>query len=143
MKTFPQNRDKVYQDHCGCSFSFDDKDQEILDRRMQNRNAFSRPLVGDYVIFPTGEVERFAHDWDTALQTAPKGSFFLCENGKASFSGGLNPTIPIESLTLTEEMKDGVFWFFHHNYAGAGRATYVTVPCRVYVTSAPYDGFLR
>jgi 3'-phosphoadenosine 5'-phosphosulfate sulfotransferase (PAPS reductase)/FAD synthetase len=108
------------------------------------REQIARPRIGDYVRFQTGELERFSHDWDEGLQTSPvwAGSHYLCSHGNASFSGGLNPSIRIESLTLTEESASGDFWFFHHNMAGAGRGIRFSIPCRVYVTTSEYQGFL-
>jgi hypothetical protein len=121
---------------------FDTRDQDILDNIMIAREKITRPRIGDYVRFLNGKIERFSHDWDDSLQTSPCGSFFLYSGGNASFSGGLNPAIPVESLTLTEEIKDGEHWFFHHNSAGAGRGVYFKIPCRVYSTTAEYPGFL-
>lgn len=121
---------------------FDSKDQEILDQRMSARQLISRPRIGDYVRFSTGQVERFSDDGGDAFQTSPGGSFYLCGSGNASFSGGLNPSIPMDSLSLTDEENEGRFWFFHHGSAGAHRGVYFSVPCRVYDTSAPYNGYL-
>jgi hypothetical protein len=139
---YPQDREYVYTDFYGTDFSFDDKDQEILDERMKNRELISRPRVGDYVKFSSGEIERLAHDWDEDFQTSPVGSFFLSHSGNAKFSGGLNPAIPTSSMVLTEETLEGEFWFFHHNSTGAGRSIFVKVPCRVYETTAKYEGFI-
>jgi len=66
----------------------------------------------------------------------------LHDHGEASFSGILNPSISADSLSLTDEKEHGEFWFFHHGSAGAGRGVRFTVPCRVYETTAAYNGFL-
>lgn len=126
------------------TFEFDMIDQEILDKRMAARELIDRPRTGDFVRFPSGELERFSHDWEDAFQTSPihAGSFYLHDHGHGSFSGSLNPAIPSDSLSLTGEKMGGEFWFFHHGSAGAGRGVRFTVPCRVYETSAAYNGFL-
>ena len=126
------------------SVSFDNIDQEILDRRLAAREMIARPRTGDFVRFGHGDIERLSHDWQDAFQTSPirAGAFYLHDHGEGSFSGSLNPLIPADSLSLTDEKRDGEFWFFHHGHAGAGRGVRFTVPCRVYETSAKYDGFL-
>lgn len=126
------------------SVSFDAIDQEILDKRLAARELIDRPRTGDFVRFPTGEIERFSHDWEDAFQTSPihAGSFYLHDHGQGSFSGSLNPAIPADSLSLTDEKKDGEFWFFHHGHAGAGRGVRFSIPCRVYETTAKYEGYL-
>ncbi len=126
------------------SVSFDAIDQEILERRMAVRELIPRPRTGDYVRFPSGEIERFSHDWDVMFQTSPvrAGAFYLHDHGEASFSGSLNPAIPASSLSLSDEKRDGEFWFFHHGRAGADRGVRFNVPCRVYDTKAKYDGFV-
>lgn len=127
------------------SVSFDARDQEILEKRMVARELIAGPRNGDYVRFPSGEIERFSHNWGDALQTSPvrAGSFYLHDHGEGSFSGSLNPAIPASSLSLSDEKMEGGFWFFHHGQAGAGRGVRFKVPCRVYDTKATYGGFVR
>lgn len=117
-------------------------DQEIIRKCIIARDQIGEPRIGDYVRFPTGELERFSHDWGDGLQTSPSGSFFMCNNGGASFSGGLNPCTPADKLEQTDANLPGTFWIFHHNVAGAGRGVYFKIPCRVYLTTASYGGFL-
>lgn len=120
----------------------DETDNAILAEKIVARENIAGPRVGDYVSFPTGELERISHDWGEALQTSPGGSFFLYRNGQGSFSGGLNPATPLDKLELTHVQLPGSFWFFHHDRAGAGRGVHFEIPCRVYRTSAAYEGFL-
>ena len=122
----------------------DQIDQSYLDNAAALRVQIQGPGIGDYVLFPTGELERFSHDWGDGIQTSPGGSFYLLANGRASFSsGGLNPTVPADSI---EELPGvtlmGRFWFFHHARAGAGRGVYVDCVCRVFKTTSSYKGFL-
>lgn len=123
--------------------TLDRRDQEILAECMKAREAIAGPRMGDYVLFPTGELERFSHNWGDELQTSPSGSFFLHASGEGGFSGGLNPSTPANKLSLMiSKTLPGTFWFFHHGFAGAGRGVYFEIPCRVYTTTAEYGGFL-
>jgi hypothetical protein len=84
-------------------------------------------------------VLRFTHDWGDSIQTTVgakhpchgDASFYLSD-GYASFSGSLDPAINKARLRDTGEMLEGSFWFFHHNFAGAGRGVYFRIPCRVF-----------
>lgn len=122
----------------------DSIDQVILAERLAARAQIGQPCIGDYVRFQTGELERISHDHGAKLQTSPlwAGSFYLLSNGNASFSGGLNPCIPQDSLALTDEVMPDAFWFFHHSQSGPGRGVRFSVPCRIYDTTAKYDGYL-
>lgn len=125
------------------AFQFDDKDQAIADRRQAQRDQFDGPRMGDYVLFPTGELERFSHDWGDELQTSPSGAFHMYEGGDTQMTcGGLHPATPRDQLVLAEQSLPGTFWFFHHGEVGAGRGVYFRMPCRLYRTTAPYKGYL-
>lgn len=121
---------------------FDQKDALILEASTKARDLIEGPRVGDFVLFESGELERFSYDWDDSLQTSPGGSFYLGKNGWCSFSGGLNPSIDKSTLTQLDAVLDGSFWFFHHGFSGANRGVNCEAPCRVFKTSAPYSGFL-
>jgi len=123
---------------------FDERDQKLLDARIEARNTIPESRNGDFVRFRNGKIERISHDWEDEIQTSPikAGSFYLGREGSASFSGSLNPSIPVDSLTLTPEVRQGAFWFFHHDWPGAGQGVSCTAPCRVFDTSAEYRGFL-
>ncbi|MQA40631.1 hypothetical protein [Rugamonas aquatica] len=121
---------------------FDEVDERLRLARMAARDLIETPLCGDYVLFPTGEMERLGRDWGGALQTTPSGSFYLWKGGGADFSGGLNPPIARETLTRTVKTLAGRFWFFHHDWVGPGRSVHFRIPCRLYLTTAKYEGFL-
>jgi hypothetical protein len=123
---------------------FDDRDLELAEVCQFHRDQIEGPRLGDFVRFQTGEIERFSHNSEDAMQTSPitHGSFFLSGCGHAQFSGSLNPFIPKASLVLTEETQDGTFWFFHHGQVGAGRGVRFRIPCRVFSSSARYEGYL-
>lgn len=123
--------------------NLDEKDQEVLAVAVKARDAQEGPRIGDFVLFPGGQLERFSHEWSDGIQTSPGGSFYLGKQGNGSLScGGLNPAIHKGTLELTVAILPGSFWFFHHGVAGAGRGVYFEIPCRVFKTSAPYGGFL-
>lgn len=111
---------------------FDRRDSEILSRRVFHWNARKGPRVGDYVIMPDATVERFSYDWGKDIQTTPAGAFYLGENGTVSYSGGLNAAIPKANLVLTDETREGQFWFFHHNDSKAHNGVNVKAWCRVF-----------
>lgn len=123
---------------------FDQVDQALLDKRIAARSEYDEPMIGDFVVFPTGEVERICNEMSTSVQTCPPwaGSFHLFADGSASFSGSLNPPIPTASLLDTGDTQDGKFWFFHHDFIGAHRGVQCEAPCRLWVTNAPYKGYL-
>lgn len=125
-------------------FEFDEVDQKLLQTKMAAWEKDEGPRIGDFVRFPSGELERLCSNHLTRMQTSPvwAGSYFLGGSGKVSFSGSLNPIIPADSLTPTNELEDGEFWFFHHDEVGPGRGVRFSIPCRVFETSAPYKGCL-
>lgn len=95
------------------------------------------PRVGDFVLMPGEEApRRFTHAWHDGLQTtvgASNGSgFYMGKDGFASFSGGLDPTLPFGALHDTGEVKEGRFWFFHHETWRANNGVDCEIPCRVY-----------
>lgn len=123
--------------------TFDTRDQEILTARLQQWNAQPGARVGDFVRFLDGSLHRFTHDWGDGLQTAPAlhGSYYF-GRGYVSYSGGLDPLIPREQLQLTEDVREGRVWFFHHDYWTADNGVYTMIPCRVFtvITPAPQEG---
>jgi hypothetical protein len=105
--------------------------------REQRFLARTGPCVGDWVVMPNGEERRFTHAWDGEIQTTTCGnaygsSFYMGKDGYASFSGGLDPSIPYDKLTNTGKTKPAMFWFFHHELAGAHRGVAVEIEARVW-----------
>lgn len=118
-------------------------DQELLAKRIALRDQIDGPKIGDYVRFPSGELERLSHDWGAEFQTSPSGAFFLQGDGLSHLScGGLNPSTPRDKMESTNITLPGSFWFFHHDQVGPGRGVYFKIPCRVFQTSAEYTGSL-
>jgi hypothetical protein len=114
---------------------FDEKDAEIARDRLAIWNARQGPRVGDWVDMLDGTQRRFTHHWGDSIQTTcgnvESGSFYFYGESM-SFSGSLDPAIPINRLQDTGEIRHGRAWFFHHSQSGAGRGVYFTVPCRVF-----------
>lgn len=138
----PGNSDPVPSWLATDNHHLDTIDQDLLAAIVALREQLQGPRIGDYVLFASGQLERFSHQWPEGMQTSPMGSFYLSGSGRSSFSGGLNPATPIGELKLTPVSLHGQFWFFHHGRSGAGRGVYFMIPCRVFRTAAPYTGFL-
>lgn len=114
----------------------DERDRAIIETRMAKYDEVTTPRVGDWVDFDNGNGARqrisYVWDWGTlGAQTSPGGSFYLGDCG-ASFSGSLDPLVPLESLTLTDEVRPGRVWIFHHDRHVAHNGVDVEVPFRVY-----------
>lgn len=117
---------------------------ELLARRIRQREEADGPSVGAFVPFPDPSApggfreERIAEDWGEdvgGVQTAPEkwGRFYLGE-GYANFSGGLGPAlIPTEALADTGGVRQGRFWFFSRDQWRAHNGVDVEAPCRVYL----------
>lgn len=131
----------TYSELFGHPPRFDERDAALLAERQQARNAlsarFPHPCVGDAVTFADGKTGFVSYLWDIesepadtwGVQTSRGGSFYLCEGGGMSFSGGLDPSIPRAKFHEdgTRTMRA---WFFHHNISGAGRGVYFDVTVR-------------
>lgn len=121
------------------AMQFDERDAEILAVREREFNELQGPRVGDYLRTKDGFL-RFTHDWGDAIQTTVRpshpcngdASFYLSTDGHVSFSGSLDPSIAKTTLRDTGETQHGSFWFFHHNFAGAGRSVHFKIACRVF-----------
>lgn len=110
-----------------------DRDFEILKERETKRKAIKEPLVGDWVIMPSGSWLRIAHDWDEyGMQLCKNGSFSLAENGKMSMSGSLLPMIKRHVLRDANVWHNAECWFFSENFWGAHRGVYVLASCKVW-----------
>lgn len=109
----------------------DERDEEILTQRINELDAVSTPRCGDFVRFADGHLERISHVWDDGVQTSEGGSFYL-GSGYVSFSGGLNPAIPMDELQLSSENHSGSCWFFHHDYFTAHNGIRAEIAFRIY-----------
>ncbi len=116
--------------------TFDTRDQEIVAERVDRYNTHEGPRVGDFVDFADGITRRISETWDGWVQTSDSGSFYLGDEG-CSFSGSLYLAVPVESLTLTEEVRPGDVWIFHHDRRAAHNGVATTIGFRVYTCSQP------
>jgi len=110
-----------------------EKNKAILAARELAFNAILGPRVGDFYI-NENTYSRFTHDWGDSIQgqyVGTNGSFYLA-GSYASYSGGLSPSIDKANLELTDEVKEGVFWFFSEDRARAFNGIDVWLNCRVF-----------
>lgn len=122
--------------------TFDDGDSEILKARIAEWELVPGPRVGDFCQLADGTTRRFTHDWGDSLQISCVGDCggdqsFYFGGGYMSFSGSLDSAIPTEQFASVNEVREGGAWFFHHDFAGAGRGVHFKVPCRVYEQVQP------
>lgn len=120
--------------------TFDERDAKIRERNLFEWNKDLDPRCGDYVVFADGITRRISYIWrdddgkPEGVQTSEGGSWhFAC--GYCSFSGTLHRSVKASTLTFTGEFRDGLVWFFHHDYAEAHNGVDTTVPCRVYTST--------
>src|SRR5215469_2132935 len=116
----------------------------ILKERQAKREQHPDARAGDFVRMTDGTLRRFSGRNPTTLSsydghgrrhTSRQGcqlasgdpSFFLKEDGTASFSGG-NDFLERLDIRDTGEQMVGQFWFFHHNKAAAGATIEVMLP---------------
>lgn len=106
----------------------DERDAAILERRLVSRDieGSDTPMVGDWLRFQDGRMERVAHVWPadwhadniaTVQPTHPKfgyGSIYLGEHG-GTYSGALDDGIKLDRIVATDETRPSAFWFFHHD----------------------------
>lgn len=120
----------------------DEKDAEILARRVALLEERTAPKVGDWVQFADGKMRRISHIWDwndgdpafPLAQTSDGGSYYLGD-GYVSMSGSLHPSVHTNTLTETGLRKMGSVWFFHHDYARAHNGIDTVIPFRVWTCS--------
>lgn len=119
----------------------DERDAAILAERIAKLDSRDDFRCGDYVRFPDGRMERVSfvapREWGDmhGVQTSTGGSWYLGD-GYSSFSGSLNDFIPAARLKITDEIRPGSCWFFHHDYWTAGGGVDVEAPFRVYELAA-------
>jgi hypothetical protein len=115
-------------------------DIALIAERMDAIDSHDGPLVGDYMVFADGVERRVSYHWtdgtgwDGGCQTSDGGRFHLTSCG-CSFSGSLYPCVPTDSLTLTDEYRDGEAWIFHHDRRAAGNGVEFVTGFRVYRSS--------
>lgn len=119
--------------------TIDDEDREILSRRVAKLDQREGPRVGDFVQFETSPepvARRIAYLWDDSFQTTDGGSFYLDAAGFCAYSGALYLSVPLDTLTPTDETCEGSVWFFHHDWHAAHNGVHTEVLFRVFRCSA-------
>lgn len=105
----------------------------LADRVSLLNERTDEPRVGDYLKLPHGDYQRFTMSHEETIQTGSAGrSYYLGSSGYISYSGGLDAGVKKSDLKLTEEVKDGIVWFFDEGFAGANRGKEFRIPFRVY-----------
>jgi len=108
-------------------------DLDIFAERLENFESYVTPIEGQWIKGYDGKMTRFTHCWNDGVQTGGgQGSYYLCANGKGSYSGGLDSAVPYDLLERTEERVKGQFWIFHKECSGAHRGVYYNHPCPVW-----------
>jgi hypothetical protein len=106
---------------------------QILERRVTAFNAIKTIRVGDYVRHLTWKMDRVTYVWPESAQTGGgQGSYYIGERGYVSYSGGLDPSIPLTKLVLTDEVKKGMIWFFSRDHHTAHNGIDFNIDFRVY-----------
>lgn len=111
----------------------DERDRDIIARRLAALDQDQGIHIGDYIDFADGVTRRLSHVWhdDYGVQTSDGGSFYLGD-GFVEFSGSLHRPVPHRTLTSTGERRPGGIWVFHHDWHEAGNGVHDVIPFRVY-----------
>ena len=115
----------------------DERDRAIFAARVAQFDPTEGPRVGDHVDFTDGVSRLISYVWGDGtdeldgVQTSDGGSFYLGD-GYMSFSGSLYICVPHDTLTLTEETRATVAWFFHHDWHSRDNGVDVKVAMRVW-----------
>ena len=120
---------------------FDYTNEDILAKRMASMNKIKHPRVGDWLILDNGKYTRMTHYWDIEdpmMQVGGNehGQYYLGNYG-CSYSGSLDPGIPLELMQPTDRYKNGDVWFFNQDHHTAHNGTTFSIPFRVYKLKVP------
>lgn len=119
----------------------DQIDHDIACRKLVKFDTIQTPRCGDYVIFANEITRRISYVYDdswgdqSGVQTSDGGQWYFDSGGDCDFSGGLYPSVKMNTLTKTDEIRMGRVWMFHHNYHTAGNGIDFDIPFRVYTCS--------
>ena len=111
------------------------KTTKHLQTCLENWEKRKGPRVGDYICTIEKGLKRFTHDWDDGLQITSNGndeSFHLSTSGFVSFSGSLEPSIPLEKIMPIGKTMSGKVWVWLDGVPGGGRGVDTWIECRVY-----------
>lgn len=120
----------------------DERDAAILAERTVAYDQTPGPRDGDFVSFADNVTRRISYIWrdengtPLSIQTSDGGSYYL-GNGYVSMSGSLYSGVKPDTLTQSEEQRNGSIWFFHHDWWTAGNGIDAIMPFRVFRCSEP------
>ena len=111
---------------------------EIIKQRIKTRGEMTTPQVGDFIQFSEGRRERITYIWEDGQAQAGGGgaSFYMSDNGRASYSGSLNEGINTKQLINGGETAPAQFWFFSRNWSGANRGINFECPVKFWQVKA-------
>jgi hypothetical protein len=106
---------------------------ELIKQRIENRKQFTNILVGDYIHYLDGRIERTTYIWEDSAQAGGgSGSYYMSKSGYGSYSGGLNSGLPLNKLKATNDFKPALFWLFSEDWSGGSRGVYFYCPVRIW-----------
>jgi hypothetical protein len=106
--------------------------EELLLDRTIKYDKDTSPRVGDFLLLPNGEYDRFTYKGGNHLQTGGIcGSYYL-GNGYETYSGSLDRGIKLVDIEFADNFKTGKVWFFNHDIARAHNGVYFEIKQRVY-----------
>lgn len=106
---------------------------QLIADRIKTRQKFEQILVGDYIEYLDGRIERTTYIWENSAQAGGgSGSYYMSKAGYGSYSGGLNEGLPLSNLEKTNEFKPALFWLFSDDWSGGSRGVYFYCPVRVW-----------
>ncbi len=111
-----------------------ERNQKILEERVAHYNEKEGVRVGDWIREKDGKMTRATYIWwDGQVQNGGHeyGAFYLGD-GYISYSGSLDEGYKKEQLRETDEMKDGLIWFFKNDIWMAHNGIEYKVPFRVF-----------
>lgn len=110
-----------------------DSNYKILAERVAAYNKKKGPRVGDWLRRKDGSMSRLTHDWGDSIQDGGGryGRFYL-GHGYLSYSGSLNPSVPVSKMVDTGDDKAGSVWFFKDNEVRAHNGIEADIMQRVY-----------
>ncbi|WP_336876920.1 hypothetical protein [Sphingobacterium siyangense] len=113
--------------------------KEYEQEHIKDYHNSKKPIVGDCIFLPDGQVVYFCSVYDDRGQTCEGGSFSLYDTGYISYSGGLDHGIYYSDISLTDEYYVLPIWFCHQGRLCANCAIYANIRCRVWKTKEGAD----
>lgn len=113
--------------------------KEYEQEHIKDYHNSEKPIVGDCIFLPDGQVVYFCSVYEDRGQTCNGGSFSLYDTGYISYSGGLDSGISYSDIFLTDEYYVLPIWFCHNGILCANCAIYANIRCRVWKTKEGAD----